>query len=213
MPEYGDIEAVKNMLKHSQLTTFSEDADESLTAIQKAVSRALEYELGRTFGAPAGDETVILYAGIGDTLLLPRPARAITTVSVGGNVAGGVVTGGTLFPSDRWEHYPVGQDGLIYGIRLIGGGWWGYDDPSGNPRVPVVILADFANTDADAEVPDDVTYAVNYLIAERYKLEQASPAGFTGPDGATVPIRNAFKDPFVTMTLERYRAKPGYPVF
>jgi hypothetical protein len=59
--------------------------------------------------------------------------------------------------------------------------------------VPVTVTGQWAATDADALVPDDLVYAVDYLVSEHFKIEQASPAGFTGPDGATVPIRNPFK--------------------
>jgi hypothetical protein len=56
-------------------------------------------------------------------------------------------------------------------------------------------------------VPDDIRYAVNYMILERFKLEKAGPAGFTGLDGSTVPVRDVFNDPLVKRTLAKYTQK------
>jgi hypothetical protein len=202
MTEYGDLDHVRKMLRPTATDDLGADDEARLTKIQAAISAMLEYELGRSFGVPAEDTTVTAWAGPGDVLLLPRPARAITTVTVGGTVAGGTVTGGTAFADDYWAHHFVDPEtGFISGLRLLSGASWGdywY-------TTPVVIEGDFSDSDDDTTIPADLQYAVSWIIAERFKQESASPAGFIGPDGSIAPFRKLFDDEFVKPTLDRYR--------
>lgn len=206
MPLYGSLATVKGMLQPTTTTVWTADQDAQLAGIQASVSGAIEAELGRTFGAPVTDTTQTFAAGDDGVLVFDRPARAITSVTVGGSVAGGIVSGGTPYDPSTWAPYPADPvKGLIYGIRLQSGGWWGVSDEAGRPLTPVVIVADFADSDDDATVPADVTDLANFLIAETFKSRGASPAGFTGPDGSVVPIRNPWTDPLVTRILDAYR--------
>jgi hypothetical protein len=202
MPQYGDLDHVRKLLRPTATDDLGADDEARLTKIQIAISELLEYELGRTFGVPATDTTVTAWAGPGDVLLLPRPARAITSVTVGGTVAGGTVTGGTVLADDYWAHHFVDVDtGFIGGLRMLSGGWWG----GRLYTTPVVIVGDFSDSDDDTTIPADLQYAVSWIIAERFKQESASPAGFIGPDGAVMPFRDLFKDEFVKPILARYR--------
>lgn len=205
MTLYGSLDAIKAKLQPTVTTEWSADDDANLTSIRAAVSAAIEDELGRSFGAPVADTTVIAYAGPYPTLVLPTRARSITSVEVGGTVDGGTVTGGTAYASSLWAHDPVDLSGNILGLRLLSGGWWGSSDAAGTPLTPVKIVGDFSDTDDDADVPDEITEAANFLIAETYKYQHASPAGFTGSDGATVPIRDPWKDPLVARTFAKWR--------
>src|SRR5438045_1405412 len=145
----GDVNQVMKMIRPNEDASYGSDLEARLLPIQTAVSAKLEYELGRTFGTPVTDTTEVMYGGDSSALIFTRPARAITSVTVGGTVAGNVVTGGTLYPSTPWEHYPVDwRTGLIYGIRLIDGSWWGYPDAVG-PAGPVVVVGDFIDSDDD----------------------------------------------------------------
>jgi hypothetical protein len=202
MPEYGDLDHVRKLLRPTATDDLGADDEARLSKIQIAISTLLEYELGRTFGVPVEDTTVTAWAGPGDVLLLPRPARTITTVTVGGTVAGGTVTGGTALVDDYWAHHFVDTEtGFIGGLRMLSGGWWG----DYYYQTPVVIVGDFSTTDNDTTIPADLQYAVSWIIAERFKQESASPAGFIGPDGAVMPFRDLFKDEFVKPILDRYR--------
>lgn len=202
MTEYGDLEQVRRLLRPTEGDDLGPDADARLSAIQTALSTLLEYDLGRTFGVPAADTTLTVWAGPSDTLLLPRSARAITSVTVGGTVAGGTVTGGTALTTAYWAHAFVDPDtGAIGGLRLLSGGWWG----DRAFTTPVVVTGDFADSDDDPAIPADLQYAVSWMIAERFKQESASPAGFLGPDGVVAPLRKLFADEFVKPILARYR--------
>jgi hypothetical protein len=201
----GDPAQVKKLLATSG-ASYDANHDDRILAIQAAVSSALEDEIGRTFGDTAADTTDLYWAGRSGHLILRRPARSITSVTVGGTVTGGTMTGGTAVLNTTWTHDPVSpRTGLIYGLRLTAGGWWGDEDAYGGPTVPVQIVGDFATTDDDSEIPDDLTYVASYLIAERFKQENAGPAGFSGPDGSVVPIRDAWKDPLVVKVIGKYR--------
>jgi hypothetical protein len=207
MAVLGDLDHVKRMLRPSTSTDFGVDVDERLEAIQVAVSAILEETMGRSFGSETADTTVIVYGGYSPILILPTPARSITSVTVGGTVTGGTVTGGSVYTTSHYAHWNMDtQTGAIHGLRLISGGNWGYTDIHNRPLVPVVVVGDFTSTDSDAIIPDDVQYCANFLIAERFKMESASPAGYIGPDGMTIPIRDAWKDPMVVKIIDRYRA-------
>jgi hypothetical protein len=195
MPElYGDIEAVKAMLRPTGSASFNDDADVRLNAIRAFVSQQLEYKTGRIFGGTATPTTRTIQGGLrcaDDVLDLSTPVRSVTSVAVVGTSPETVAdTDYTLWYGDRRGDY--------YGIRRTYGARWPMRD--GINAVDVTaVWSDEAN---GGEVPADITYAANYLIAELFKAEQASPAGFTGPDGATVPIRDPWKSSIVCAAIE-----------
>lgn len=214
MAIYGSIEAVKQMLRPEDDSTFGDDEDDRLEAIQQAVSSALEQKLdGRTFGAPVADTTKLVYAGPFSTLLLPIPARSITSVTWNPTIAGGVITGGEAWASSLWEHTLVNRYGEIGGLRLLSGGYWGESNAFGQPITPVKIVGDFVDSDADASVPDEITYAVNFLIAEEFKNQNAGPGGSIGPDGNVIYPRNPWKNTLVVEAMNKYRSANRVMVF
>lgn len=208
MPDYGSIARVKQQLQPTVTSAWTTDQDAVLADIQHSVSAGIEREVGRTFGAPVTDTTQTFWAGCDPVLIFDRPARTITSVTVGGTVSNTTVTGGSLLPPTSWIPYPSAPvQGLVYGLRLLSGSDWGVSDGAGRPLTPVVVTADFADSDDDAAVPDDVTDVANYLIAETFKYRGASPAGFVGPDGSVIPIRNPWNDPLVKRVFDAYRIR------
>ena len=199
MPLYGSLDAVKAMLRADVGSTFNADADTRLTAIRKAVSAWIEGETGRTFGTGSTSETIAVRTpGNRPVLLLPKAVRTITSVTISPEWNGSAWTGGTALAADDYVRDQVTRLGEALALRRTDYGWW--------PTV-VVIVGTWADTDADATVPDDITYAANYLISERFKLEQASPAGQIGPDGSVIPVRNSLKDPLVSATMDYWRVQ------
>lgn len=192
MALYGNVEAAKRLLRASDVSAFSADQDARLAALHLAVSALIEHETGRTFGVGPAVATRSFHAPPSPVLVIDPPVKGVTQV---------VVNGVTVDPS-FYALAMTDRAGFGYGLRRTDGWSW-----AGTYAGEVVVTGTFADLDdgATGEVPEDVTYAANYLIAERFKLEQASPAGFTGPDGAVVPIRNALKDPIVAKTLAHYR--------
>lgn len=207
MTVYGDLEHVRTMLRPTVTTEFTADVDVRLGAIQVAVSAAIEDKLGRTFGIPVPDTGQLLFAGRSSVLVLGVPARAITSVVTSGTVAGQSMTGGRTVLATEWAADPYdARLGLIYGLRLRSGLWWGEADTRNRPLVPVLVTGDFADSDADGEIPDDLQYIANYLTAELFKAESTSAAGQIGLEGDYVPPRNPWNDPLVKAILHRHRA-------
>lgn len=214
MALYGSLSHVQSMLRPNETTAYGADITARLTLIRAAVSAQIEADLGRSFGEPATDTTELIWAGASDILLLPRPARSITTVTVGGTVAGGTMTGGTAYANTLWTYAPFDpDDGTIYGLRLLSGGWWGTTTVYGTPGTPVQIVGDFSDTDDDNTVPDDLTYAANLLILRTLQRESTGVAGVSGEDGSFQPPLDPWKDPTVRRILDRYRiASRGWAV-
>lgn len=212
MPLYGDIAHVKKMLRPTEGTDLGADPEDRLTLIQAAVSLALEEACDMTWGVPAADTAELHWVGPYDQIVLNRPARAITKITYGGEVAGTTMTGGTDVLAADLLYTISDSDGLIYAIQNRSAGVWSwYDRPTvyyqSHTRTPVVVTGDFTDTDDDATVPDDITYAANYLIMQTFKLEKAGVAGFSGLDGSTVPVRNPFEDEIVRRTIRKYARK------
>jgi hypothetical protein len=207
MPLYGDLPYVYKMLRPVPEWEMDEDSIYRVTLIQKAVSLALEEECGMTWGATAADTTEIVWIEQGDrTIVLPHPARAITSIRYGGTITGTTMTGGTTETSATLYYPVVNEDGYIYAIASNTGYSWLGDmnsDVVTGGLIPVSVTGDFITTDVDATVPDDITYIASYLIAETWKKENASPAGFLGPEGI-VPIRDPWADPLVKRTIARH---------
>lgn len=206
MPTYGDLEHCAKMLRATETWNLGDDITDRLEVIQAAVSLQLEDACGRTWGEPATDTSVLQWVGPFDTLVLNTPARSITSITTGGTVSGSTMTGGTeTLAADLANRY-VSSDGLIYAIsNAVSDPWPSHVNYGGyTARTPVLITGDFADSDDDAEVPADVSYAAEYLITELFKQENASPAGFTGPDGSVMPVRNPWKSETVTRVIAKY---------
>ena len=212
MPLYGSVAHVEKTLRAVETWDNGSDVKDRLLAIQAAISLLLEERCGRTWGVPVSDTSELYWVGPTDaSLVLRRPARSITSIRYGGTVSGSTMTGGTTILAADLVNALVGHDGLIHAIQNTTGYLWswswttpGWFGPSVARRVPVVVTGDFADSDNDADVPADVTYAANILVAELFKAENASPAGFTGPDGSVVPIRDPWTDPTVKAVIAKY---------
>ena len=210
MTLYGSIDHVKKMLRQDEYSTFGDDLTDRLEMIQAAISLDIEERTGRVFGATATDVSELHWVGPYDTLTLNRPARAITSITYGGTVSGSTMTGGTTTLAADLYNTIVDKNGYIYAIAATGTGMWSwYDFPTysvftDQPRTPVVVTADYIDTDDDLLVPADVTYAANLLILKTFQIETASPAGFTGPEGI-VPITDPWRIPSVKAMIDKYK--------
>ena len=194
---YGDLTAIKQMLAATGTTWDTADTTR-LERLNDAVSLLLEDKLGRRFGTGATTKAVVVESyGVSDLLVLPKPVRSVTSIVVGHTWNGTIWTGGTTLTTNAYRLRYVDANGYAWAIlRTSTDAWAG----------PVVVTGSWADDDDDFLVPADVQYAVNYLVAERFKIENAGPAGFSGPDGAVVPIRDPWKDPMVKGVLEKYGA-------
>lgn len=200
--QLGNVDDVIQMLRATADTDLGDDVSDRLTAIQQLVSEQLTYRLGRTFGTPATDTTIVVLAGAWATLWLPRPARSITSVTGWGELDGTTFSDGTTVAEDEYVAETAYDTGLIHALRLKAGSW-GSDDCIGNGITPVQIVGDFSDSDDDAYVPADVNYAANFLIMATFRREQGIPFAAVTANGMEIPL-DPWKDPVVQLVLERY---------
>lgn len=207
---YGSVDGAKVLLKAAPSTTFSADVDARLAALRAVVSSYIEQETGRSFGdGPATDSAVVVEAPVSyiyeqpvnasSVLFLPKAIRTITSVSFEPEWDGAAWIDGEIVPDT--EYVPVlAADGTYGGLQSVSGDAWGGR---------YLVTGTWEDTDEDAETPADITYVANYLIAEAFKGEQTSAAAMAGPDGATLPLKNPYKNALVMSVLEKYRTSVG----
>lgn len=206
MALYGSKQGAEDLLRGAPNISIGPMFDARFPGIQAAVSAALEAELGRSFGeGPAAPEARVIMAGPYTSVLLDPPATSITAIQRYGTYDGTIYTGGVAMSAGDWVADPIDRYGTILGIRLGYGGIWGYADRYGRPATPILITGTWADQPAEAEPPAEITYIANFLIAEQYKNNTASPAQSIGPNGEYVPPRNPWKDELVKRTIDRYR--------
>ncbi len=194
---YGDVAAIKQMLVKSG-TTWDAADDARLNRLNDAVSLLLEDKIGRAFGTGPKLETVIVEApGVSDILVLPKPIRSVSAITIAPTWSGTAFTGGEVVLTTAYRLRYVDVDGLAWAVQALNGTYW-----SG----PVLVTGYWADSDDDFLVPADIQYAANYLVAELFKAENAGPAGFSGPDGNVVPVRNPWKAEMVKAVIAKYGA-------
>jgi hypothetical protein len=195
---YGSVDAIKGLLRADVGSAFNADQEARIVALRKWASAYIEQETGRVFGVAAASETVAVETPGNDwLLLLPKAARTVTAVTLSPEWTGSGWTNGTPLAADEWRFAMVQRTGEALALRRVHGWHW--------PSL-VVVTGTWEDADADLAVPDEIVYVANFLAAERFKLEQASPAGQIGPDGSVLPVRNVLKDPLVTAALARWTA-------
>jgi hypothetical protein len=203
---YGSALAVRKMFRPNEEAITGDDLSDRIQDALTVVSRQIDTALGRTFGQPATDTDVLVWAGSSNVVLLPRPARTITSVSVGGTVSGVTVSDGTVYDSELYAYYPYDPEtGLIYGLVLNTGGWWGITNAYGHYSIPVVVTGDFSTTDDDTTVPPDIHYAANLLALRTLQREAVGVAGVSGEDGSFRPPMDPWKDPTVQRIIDTHR--------
>lgn len=193
---YGSLAAVQQLLQATTSDTFDVDQEARITALLDVASALVEDETGRVFGVtPATPETLLVSTYQPNRMLfLPKGLRSLTSIEQAGTWTGTTWTGGTTVATTDYRLAgQVPTSGVYRAILAVNGLW------SGGYTVTGVW------EDQQVDVPDDITYVVNYIAAETWKKESASPAGFQGPDGATVPIRKVMADEIVQRILSRNR--------
>ncbi len=164
-----------------------------LYRIENALAGVFDHKVGRSFGVAAvpSSRTVVI-GHQADTMVLARPARAITGISHGGTFAGGVWADETV--ETEW-HERYGRDGLIYGVERVSGYW-----PN---RVRVTATW---GDDPEADIPDDVKHALTIATIKQYRRETATPnSDMLGPEGFAIPAPDPWNDPQVKATIDKYR--------
>jgi hypothetical protein len=198
----GDLNHVRAMLLPHEHSALGPDRERRLEMLQAAVTAMLEQKCGRTWGEDAEEVTVTVYGGASDQLVLPRPMRSISAITVDG----------VELEEGTWTPYPVSAEtGHIYGVHRLDGLLWGYQWSAHYGTFAATITGHYAEGEDGEEIPADVQYAADYLIAELYKAEAAT-GGVIGPDGAAMELRDPWKSTIVKDVIDRY-AVGRVPVF
>lgn len=198
MPAYGSAASVQEILRTNDIATFSDDETARIAALLPVVSLAIEQITGATFNAAAVPATARDQEGDGlPRLYLDMGLRSVTTVMENPTWGAGAWSGGTALTSSQYRLTGQRANGAYRILERMDGVWSG----------PVVITGVWEDT--YPTVPDDITYIANFVAAELFKAQQASPHGLMGPEGSAVPIRNALAIPEVKRTLDFYRVGPG----
>ncbi len=212
---YGDADHILAMLRAHESIVASADVTSRVAALNVAISLILDEKTGRTFGDAAAESSELHWVGPYDTIVLNRPATAITKITYGGTVSGTTMTGGTDILAADLVDVIRDPKGRIYAIRSASAGVWSwYSSPSiyqTYTRTPVLVTATYDTFGYDADttnnVPEDIQYIVDYMIVERLKVEKAGSSGAIGPTGDILPIRDVFDDPVVEAVITKYRVK------
>jgi hypothetical protein len=200
MAAYGDDATILQMLGPDEATAgFQSNLEDRVSAMNVVVSALVEEQTGRTWidiPPVASARRVYQSRGQSNVLVLPTPAASITSMTVDQRDEAGVVSEGEALDESYWTVSNRNSRGEITAIRTgYWANWLGYS--------AITITAVWADTIEG--VPADIVWAVNFITAERIKQEQASPAGFIGPDGTVAPIRDPWNDPQVKAIIARHR--------
>lgn len=198
MPTYGSANDVKELLRTNASATFSVDDAARIDDLLPVVSLAIEQITGATFHSDAVTATTRDQEGDGlPRLYLDMGLRSVTQVKEDVTWSAGAWSGGTVLTTSQYRLTGQRANGAYRILERMDGVWSG----------PVVITGVWEDT--YTSVPVDITYIANFVAAEVFKGQQASPHGLVGPEGAMVPIRNALAAPEVKLKLDHYRVGPG----
>ena len=201
---YGSADAVKGLLGNDGdgAEVWTDVRESRIVDLLTTVSRIIETETGCIFGSSVA-ETIEIDADDGDsTLYLAKGIRSVTSIIENPATWSGTAwsNGTTLTTLDYrlsgkiTRRISGDETSTVYRtLQRINGAWSGKYIITGvwEDQVP--------------SVPDRITYAANYLAAEIFKKQKASPAGFVGPDNAVVPVRNTFSEPEIRKILDAWR--------
>jgi hypothetical protein len=201
MPLYGSPDAVKAILQATEGDVWSATVDARIAELQTLASAIIEERTGAVFlAAPATPTPETVYVET-DTpsakLYLPKGVAVLTTLVANASWDGAAWSGGTIIPNADYRLAGFDRSGVYRTVLGVTGLWDGGYALTGTWEDQVV------------GVPDDITAIANLVIAELFKKEKASPAGFLGPDGAAVPIRDVFKQTEVKLVIDAHRVGPG----
>lgn len=162
------------------------------------VSQTLTRKIGIEFGIAPVSESVYVPDQSGDTLFLPRRLRTLESIIEHPTWDGTAWGSGFSVAADSYYLGTLDRYGTTSTIVRHGNQWYG----------DYVVTGVWGNQPLSSEIPPDITYITTYIVAELYKKQAANPAGFQGPEGYTVPIRDAFKEPEVKSVLHAYCYDP-----
>lgn len=199
MAVYGSLAAVKKLVQATEGDEFGTDQEARMTELLPVVSVLIESETGAVFADdPTATTRVIEDVPVGRTLYLPVGLYSVTSIQANPVSWDGTVwTGGTLLAADDYRLAGQNRDGVYRTILGVNASWGGR-----------YVITGIWENQVDG-VPPEITYVANYAASEIFKKQNASPAGFAGPDGSVVLFRDVFKETEVRRILDMHRVGVG----
>lgn len=202
MPDLGSTAGVRTYLQATEGDAFQPADLARMDASLRMVSSVLEEKTGAAFYLDPADvePTVKVVEGVpvGTTLYLPLGLSSVAGIVANPLTWNGTAwSNGTTLTASQYRLAGLSRSGVYRTLLGVDYAWGG--------RYVITGVWE----DQVAGVPDDLNDLANWLAAEFYKEQKASPAGFTGPDGATVPIRDVWKTDKVKTLIDKYRVGPG----
>ena len=193
----GNVDATKRFLQAVDGDAFTGDQETRIAETLAMVSSLIESRIGRTFAIdPLTPESVLVSSyGITGELWLPKPVRAITGIIEATTWDGLAWSGSTVLAANYFLHRRD-ELGFYHSVKLKPGYAWNGD-----------YLVTGTWHDINGAVPADLAYVANYVTAEIFKKQNASPAGYAGPDGTVVLFRDALNEPEIKAILAKYTAE------
>lgn len=201
MTIYGSTAGVKDLLASQGTNDWSEPELARINALLPTVSALIESDTGATFGEAEPETLAIESLGYGSLLYLPKGLRSLTGVTESPEWESGAWGGGTVLTNSQYRLASRTIDGVYRTLLRVDSGWAG------------TYLVTGLWEDTSAEIPPEIDYLANYLAAEIFKKQKASPAGFVGPDGVAVAVRNTFIEPEVKRILDLHRVNRSVVFF
>lgn len=212
---YANEADVLAQLKLDPESGDDDAAIDRVTALEEGLCLTMDQKLGRSFGtAPVAETRSVVVGpmtGYGwsgplwpmdlssftssgsPRLILDVPLRSVTGIETGGTWNGTGWDDGETLTADQYRITNQTNQGF-YAIDLVSGTWGGV----------VRITGIWGDQDTE-DVPADIREAMTFVVAETYRMQQASPADQIGPDGMIVNPRNPWKYEFVVQAIDRHQ--------
>jgi hypothetical protein len=146
-------------------------------------------------GFPGDAEVRLVYGKGGTMLVLPKPVWSVVEIATGGTVVADTMSDGTALDDSAWRVGIEDHAGQIRALELPGGI---------GVNQPFSIMAYWCDEWKTDSVPADVSFAVERLVCETFKLENIP---IVTEDGIVVPRFDPWLDPTVVKTITKYRLR------
>ena len=187
---YADLSMVHHDIGHVDGTQAVR-----LVELDADIARMIDLRCGRSWQGAAADSvrTVPGPHSPGHSVLpLPTPIRRIDGIEIDGDAV----------DSGDYMLWQCTREGDCHAIRKLNGGTW----PSRRTDAVIEIDGQWSDESGGGGPPAEIVAAATYLVAEEWKLRQASAAGEVGPDGMVSRTRNPWNFEIVKTAIAHHKA-------
>lgn len=186
---YADLARV-----HDDIGPIDGDQSLRLIALDDDIARMIDMKCGRSWGEAADSVRTVLGPHVsGEAVLpLPSPIRRIDAIAIDGEA----------LDSGDYMLWQCSRKGDCHAIRKVNGGTW----PGRLSDAVITVDGQWSDESDGNGPPAEIVAAATYLVAEEWKLRQASAAGEVGPDGMVARPRNPWNFEVVKTAIAQHKA-------